>query len=246
MIASLSKPVLAIVPGWGGSRATWQSFIDKAQEKFEVLCIELPGFGHTPLPTTVWGVDEYANFVEKKLTMLAGKKIVLLGHSFGGQVSTVVAYRYPDRFQWLVLSGAAVYRPSQNIRRIIFSIIAKAGDWVFRIPGLNKFSTQAKKVLYRVADSPDYAATMGIQRDIFRKVIREDVSAFLPEIQHPTLVVWGTRDQYVPVALGKKIAQRLPHGTLHLFPNAGHGLHHDAPDTLLETIDVFVREHPLP
>ncbi|ERN41675.1 putative hydrolase or acyltransferase (alpha/beta hydrolase superfamily) [Rubidibacter lacunae KORDI 51-2] len=44
----------------------------------------------------------------------------------------------------------------------------------------------------------------------------------LNEIVCPTLVLWGKRDNWFPVAFGEKLVARLPDGQLQLLPGCGH------------------------
>ncbi len=229
-------PTLIILPGWGGSHETWQPWIKKANENFDTHCIDLPCFGGVPCPPEVWGVDEYARYVERSIRELRlTEKPILLGHSFGGQVAVRLAASHPEYFRGLILSAAAVLRPSRPIRNAVFFAIAKSGKLLFRLPIIERGSVLAKKLLYCAARSPDYAKTSEIQREIFRKIIRQDLRHLLPDIVLPTLIVWGTRDTYLPVQDGKAIAELMPNACLRLIRGAGHGLH-------LRNTDEFLRE----
>lgn len=229
-----------ILPGWGGSHETWQEFIALAQQKFTVVCIDLPGFGGVPCPDTAWGVKEYATFVASKFRHFNISKCILLGHSFGGQVATYLAAKHPELIEKLILSGAAVLRPRRPLRRLFFGVIARTGKLLFRLPFVEHFGLWARKVLYRSADSPDYSKTSGIQRDIFKKIIRQDLRELLPGIRMPSLVIWGSNDQYIPASQGRKIASLIPKAQFVMIPRATHGLHRHHPQELLQLIDAFI------
>ncbi len=230
---------LVILPGWGGSHKTWADFVSRIATKVDgVQVIDLPCVGDEPCPTDVWGVEEYAAFVRNKL---AGRSdIVLLGHSFGGQVAAYLAATTPDICTTLVLSGAAVIRPSRTIKRSIFGVLAKCGKLLFALPGLSRFEQKAKKLLYRAADSPDYSNTDAIQKDIFKKVIRQDIQHMLPQIQAETHIVWGDHDTYTPLKHGRRIARTMPRATLHIIKGGTHGLHVSKPDELLSVLTPLV------
>ncbi len=233
------KPLLIILPGWGGSKKTWQGFRDKASAFFDVEVLDLPCFGEEPCPTTVWGVDEYAKFVEKKIEKYSGGEVVILGHSFGGQIAAHLAAQNKNICGKLILSGAAVYRKKRTVKNIIFKIASVTGNYLFSMPILWKLKTKARTVLYKAADSPDYLKTEGIQREIFKKVIQEDVSDELKNISIKTLVVWGDKDTYTPLEQGKKIADHIPGAVLKVIKDGTHGLHLNAPDELLSLICEF-------
>ena len=162
---------LLILPGWGGTKESWQKFSQLAKNDFQVTCLELPCFGKEPCPKGIWGVEDYAVFVKDKIRELNLIKPVLLGHSFGGQVAAYLAAREPRLISRLILSGASAIRPKRGLKRAVFSLIAKLGKIFFSLPLIENFSAPARKFLYKLADSPDYGDSAGIQRKIFKKVI---------------------------------------------------------------------------
>lgn len=230
---------LIILPGWGGTKETWNDFIKIAEKDYKVICLNLPCFGNEPCPGTVWGVKEYAEFVKNKIKKLNLEKPILLGHSFGGQIAVYLAAYHPELIFKLILSGATVTRPKNILKRIVFNIIAKCGKVVFKLPIIKKIDVFAKKILYYSADSPDYIKTSGIKQDIFKKIIRQDLTHLLYKINIPTLVVWGTRDKYVALNNGKKIAKLIPNAKLEIIKNGKHGLHIQQPENLFEIIKEF-------
>lgn len=237
----VTKPKLVIIPGWDGTRETWLKFAEIAGQNFDVEVIELPCFGNQKCPDEVWGVEQYSNFVKDKI--LRYKKqdtnVSLLGHSFGGQVAVYLISNNDNLVDKLILSGAAVFRPKKTLKKALFGILAKSGKIVFRLPILKKFDKLVKKVLYRAAQSPDYTNTSGIKREIFKKVTSQDVSDLLPKITVPTLVVWGDKDVYVPLAHGEKIAGLIPNAKFEVIKDGTHGLHIKNSEKLFEIIKNF-------
>lgn len=234
------KKILIILPGWGGTKETWKEFVEIAQKEYEVHCLNLPCFGDEPCPKEIWGVEEYAEFVKKQINKLSDKPIILLGHSFGGQVATYFTAHNPEMVEKLILIGAAVFRPKKALHRILFGAVAKVGKQLFKLPFVEKFDLEAKKLLYRAAHSPDYLETSGIKRDIFKKCIQQDLGYILGKISIPTLVVWGAKDSYILLKDGKKIADSIPHAQFEIFPEGKHGLHLQMPHELFSVIYRFI------
>lgn len=235
---------LLILPGWTGSKESWNDFLTyskKQSPNFDIQLFELPCFGQEPCPSAVWGVEEYANFVYKKIqaTKLDPKHLIILGHSFGGQVAVELLSQHSNICQKLILSGPAIHRPKRLIKRAIFGMISRGGKLLFRLPGLKKGENLAKKFLYRGADSPDYQNTNGIQRKIFQKVIRQDRLKALKTISQPTLLLWGNNDTYVPYSHIKKIAQNLQDCKIQIMPGT-HGLHNKTKEPFYSHIFSFI------
>lgn len=233
------KPQLLILPGWEGSKTSWKNFINLAQNDFEVYCLDLPCFGQELCPHEVWGVAEYAEFVRQKIKELHLNKPILLGHSFGGQIAAYLAATSPQLISRLILSGASAIRPEQNFKIFIFGWLAKTGKIFFSLPLINNLSALAKKFLYRLADSPDYSSASGVQREIFKKIIRQDLTEELKKIKTPTLVIWGALDSYAPLTSGKKIAKLISNSHLEIIAGGKHGLHLQMPEKLYDIIKNF-------
>jgi pimeloyl-ACP methyl ester carboxylesterase len=250
------QKTLIIIPGWGGSKETWADFVVLAKEKFgRVEVIELPCFGEVPCPTEVWGVEEYSAYAKDEIskiqnhtpghTLLANanspkvqdSEFALLGHSFGGVVAANIVANNPDIVNKLVLSGAPLYRPKYYPKRILVGAVSKVLKVVL-LPFPSIIRNKVRKVCYRIIGSPDYAKTAGIKQDIFKKVIREDTSANIAKLTLPTLVVWGSKDAYVPLKFGKKIADSLPNGELVVIEGGPHGLHLRRKEELLNIISL--------
>lgn len=228
---------LVILPGWGGTKETWQAFTDLAKQNFDVQVINLPCFGDEPCPNEVWGVEEYAEFVKSKVNN--ANKVTILGHSFGGQVAAYFASQNPEMIDRLILFAPALFRRKSPLRRVLFGIVAKFGKLIFKLPFIEKLDVWAKKLLYKVADSPDYSATAGIKREIFKKIIRQDLTECLSKISTPTLLVQGNFDKYVPVKESEKAVKLIPNAKLEIVQLGRHGMHFQLPEILFKIIKNF-------
>ncbi len=243
------KPTLVILPGWGGTRETWQSFVDLAKQDFDVEVINLPCFGDEPCPDTAWGIEEYVEFVKNKLSNChpcegrdpeKNDKVILLGHSFGGQIATVFASKYPEMIDKLILTAPAVFRPKKTFRRFIFNIGAKLGKLIFKMPWIEKGSLWAEEIYHKVIGAQDYHDTSGIKREIFKNIIRQDQAEAAGKISAPTLIIWGTLDGYLPVSDAYKLNKLIPNSKLEIIKNGRHGLHLQQPKQLLSLIQNFL------
>jgi len=230
---------LLILPGWDGTRNTWKHFINLAQNDFEVHCLDLPCFGDEPCPTEVWGIEEYAKFVNKKIKDLNLIKPVIFGHSFGGAIATLLAADHPEIFSRLILSGPAIFRQPKSFKKTVFLVLAKLGKFIFALPLLNKFSALSKKILYRLANS-DYNETSGVKREIFKKITGQDLSQTAKRLALPTLIIWGEKDGFVPVKQAKKLAGMIKGSKLEVIAGAKHGLHLKMPEKLYSLVKNFI------
>lgn len=239
-----SQFTLVVLPGWGGDKTSWADFVSQMQKKgIHTEVLELPCFGGVSCPKTVWGVNDYAQYVVSRLDEIPGD-LVLLGHSFGGQVAVKVMAEGHDRVIKLILSGPAIIRPRRIARRVFFFVVAKIGKGIFALPLLKKFAGTAKKVLYRGADSPDYAQTDDIKREIFKRVIRQDLTHDLSKIMVHTLVIAGEKDTYVPMRYSTRVAKGIDGAKLAVIKNGKHGLHKQKVEEFVASIINFLTPQP--
>jgi pimeloyl-ACP methyl ester carboxylesterase len=121
----------------------------------------------------------------------------------------------------------------------LFGAAAKVGKLIFKLPFIEKFDVWAKKILYKAADSPDYNGTSGIKREIFKKIVRQDLTQILPKISVPTLLIQGTLDKYVPLKDTKRASKLIPNAKLEILSLGRHGLHFQSPEILFNVIKQF-------
>ncbi len=240
--------VLVIIPGWGGDASSWKTFVDIAKKSslYTAVCvIELPCFGARPCPNTVWNVPDYATFIQAEIATIQAAhpkdRIVVLGHSFGGQVlAYLLGSEISSGVDAAILSGAAVVRPNKHIRRAVGKVASVVVKLMLTVVS-KKTANKLRYRLYRIIGSPDYTNATGMKQKIFLRVIRFDVQYVLNAITVPTLIVWGSADRYTPLRYGKKIHKQIAHATLHIFPGATHGLHLQVPQTLHDRIQLFIQ-----
>src|SRR3972149_8626927 len=133
-IAGKGDDVL-ILHGWGGSSDSWIAIQGSLVKKgYRVIVPDLPGFGKSKTPSAVWGVGDYAKWVNEFLIRLYGKKenkFFLIGHSFGGRLSVRYAVNSPERLKKLILVASAGIKPRPEIKTIMISWTARFGNALF-------------------------------------------------------------------------------------------------------------------
>lgn len=213
---------IVILHGWGQNGQTWAGLAEKLGSS--ATSIDLPGFGNEPMVADNWGIPEYATWVEKKIK--AKKDLVILGHSFGGRIAAEIAARKPVNLKGLVLSGApCLYRPS--------------------------LSTSAKIKIYKILKQfvPPSTRRMVYSRDlkeagkleqIFRKTVVHDQTKQLKKIKVPTLIVWGNKDNEVPLAIGQEMHRLISKSELKIIEGAGHNSYFDKPELFFGYVKDFV------
>ncbi|MEK7542240.1 MAG: alpha/beta hydrolase [Patescibacteria group bacterium] len=239
-IAGEGNPLL-ILHGWGSSSDSWVKVAEQiAEAGYKVIVPDLPGFGKTGAPKEVWGVGEYTQFVKQFAGKLGIEKFVLAGHSFGGQIAVQFAATYPEKLEKLVLIAAAGVRRTPGVFKKLVMTIAKLVSFLLYLVPFEDLRNNIKNAMYMVIRRRDYIKTQGIMREVFKKVITQDLTAKFSKIQIPTLIIWGDKDEMTPVQDAYLMQELIPNSKLEVINAAKHALNFQAPEKLVETITKFI------
>lgn len=225
-----SGPTLVFVHGWGSDYRVWSEVVRASRSAS--LCVDLPGFGSSPVPPQPLSVDDYADVLVRVIDTAGLKNVILVGHSFGGQIATALAARQPQWLHGLVLVGSASLR--DTVPSFMSQVGQKIGP-VFRLPVIRNL----RPVVYKIigADMPPEDPVM---RRTMRRILREDQRDKLSDIQAPTQVIWGSRDSSTPLAEGEEIARRIPKSVLTVL-DGGHYIFIDQPTAFIDTLSSFLK-----
>src|SRR6185312_360912 len=146
---------IVFVHGLSGSWPNWLEQLPAFASNHRVIAMDLPGFGHSPMPKEPITISAYARIVDELCQTLAVSAATLVGNSMGGFVSTELAIAFPQRVERLVLvspAGISTYRNRDMerlepyLRRVAPVVTAYAGwaamrsDWVANRPGLRNLA----------------------------------------------------------------------------------------------------------
>ncbi len=210
--------------------------IDCLAPSFRVIALDLPGFGESPTPDSAWGTPQYAQYVRDLLGRLEVKRAHFVGHSFGAKTSLYLAATHGDCVDKLVAVGSSGLRRAPTLKARGRRALSKGARAVGR---LGVVGASLRDAVYARIASDDYKHA-GELRPILVKVVNEDLSDLLPTIGAPTLLVWGTEDEAVPVVHARMMERLIPDAGLVLFEGAGHFAYLDQPDRFCRVVRHFL------
>src|SRR5271165_7675187 len=100
-------PPLVFVHGLSGSWQNWLEQLPVFASRNRVITLDLPGFGHSPMPAEQITISGYARVLEHLLDQLDVDAAAVVGNSMGGFVAAELAIAVPQRVERLVLVSAA-------------------------------------------------------------------------------------------------------------------------------------------
>lgn len=183
---------VVLLHGWGQNIKMMDPLGKNITNK-RITILDLPGFGSSMEPDFAYNISDYASLLHDLLTELGICNPTLIGHSFGGRVAIYYASIYP--VEKLVLFG------SPFIKRENGGIKVKVLKSLKKIQFLNNLAEKMKKHM----GSEDYKNASGVMREILVNTVNTDLSSCATKITCPTLLIWGDKDEAVPVSEAKKL-----------------------------------------
>ncbi len=226
------RPLL-ILHGWGSRSDNWQKVGELlANNGVKVIIPDLPGFGQSDKPQTSWNLDEYCDFVEEFVKNLGLERFSLSGHSFGGALAVKCGLKFPEKIDKLFLVGAACFR-RKAFRKKLFYIIAK----IFKVFSFLPFYSSIRKAFYKfIVRKSDYSYADGIMKDVYLKIIKQDLLDVLSRIQISTIIIWGEKDKIKKIKEARLIKEKIQNSKLEIISDVGHSPHLETPGKLAEII----------
>jgi pimeloyl-ACP methyl ester carboxylesterase len=232
------EPII-FVHGIAGCWRNWLENLPHFGRAYRAIALDLPGFGDSPMPSWEILMANYGRLIHDFCERLGIDQVAaLVGNSMGGFIGTEAVIDEPGRFDRLVLVSAAGVsfaewqgRPFEAGARIFKAAIPfLSGDrriyWTTprgRKAAFGRFFRNPNKL------RPELLAEQvrpGLQAPGFSDALRAiwgyDTRERLPEIEIPTMVVWGLSDQIVPVEGALGYHRLIPHSRLEIFERTGH------------------------
>jgi pimeloyl-ACP methyl ester carboxylesterase len=255
-------PAIVFVHGLSGSWPNWLEQLPAFARDHRVIAMDLPGFGHSPMPAETITISLYARILDSLLETLQVSAATIVGNSMGGFVSTELAIAFPQRVERLVLVSAAgistyrnrrVERIEPYLRRVAPMVAAYAGwtaarsDWMSRRAGLRNLSLGFVTRHPSRLPAPLAAEQIrGAGKPGFMQALRANINypirERLPEIACPTLIVWGEEDQVIPVSDASVFEELIPSSRKVIFEDTGHMAMLERPVAFNELLAGFMAE----
>jgi len=236
---------LVLIHGIGHTWRGWKPMLPLLEPRFDVLAVDLPGFGNSPPlpPGTDPTPEALADAVQGAMDEAGFDRAHLAGNSLGGWIAFELARRgraltvtaispaglqHKREKRWgrnmlLAMHWAArnVPRPDALLRTPLGPILF-AGPVVARPWRLDP--DDLSEVLRLFADSPGFLATLPHTSDRQPKGLNE--------IDVPVRILWGTRDLLLLPRQAKRFERLIPNAELRYLEGLGHTPMSDDPELL--------------
>jgi pimeloyl-ACP methyl ester carboxylesterase len=259
---------VVLLHGFGASSYCWRLVIPELARRFQVIAIDLNGFGWTerprdPLSYTREGQER---LVLGMLHALGIARAQFVGHSYGGGLTLFLASRHPEVVGSMVLvdssaptyaedrrSRLAALRPLDGLalqialrpKHVRRSLTQSVADPAVVTPEL----VDAYLARLRVEGEADafYGLTAPLRTvSGMARTARpsgEEIYLALGKLAIPSLVVWGADDLVIRAEAGRRAALRLPGSEFQTIAACGHLPMEERPEELLRLVLPFLERH---
>lgn len=234
------EPVV-FVHGLGGNWTNWLEQLPVIGTGWRAIALDLPGFGHSPMPAAQISISGYAAAVTGAMDALGIPSATLVGNSMGGEISAELALASPERVSRMMLvSPAGVstgsLQPRLPLIRRAHPTLQSVNGWICRnAEKLARRPRLRNAALSTVAAQPQrISATFtaeqlkGMGKPGFLPALEavvshsQTLSERLPQVGTPTLIVWGDKDPLIPVRDADVFARQIPGAHKIVWQDTGH------------------------
>lgn len=247
-------PPLVLIHGLAGSAANFQAIIPLLAQRFRVVAPDLLGFGLSDRPPDGdYSQRAQARLLRDFMERLGILKASLLGHSLGGVVALRFASLFPERVDRLILVCSAppvplsspllAWPPLRPLLEAVMGLALHARR--FREGILRQGFWDPSFLTAELAErylSP--SRLRGSARALAKTIadIGGEEPIALSQVRHPTLLLWGVDDRWLPPSVGERMAASLANAHLRVIARSRHLLLEERPQAAAEAISSFLLE----
>jgi pimeloyl-ACP methyl ester carboxylesterase len=223
-----SRPVGVVVMleamSWGLSRLR-----EVLAQKYQVVTLELPGFGASPVNTRSQSVQELAHTTAQACAQVVSHSYTLIGTSFAANVALWQTLQAPDPVEALVLIAPTALLPTASL------LGATSVD-------------MARRMLAHPKNAPGFAsgdpAIVAKEQALVQRLTGgghdTEAERRLGGIACATLVLFGSEDTMVAPEAARLYRARIPNSNIGFVYDAGHLIEVERPEALINVVSDYV------
>jgi pimeloyl-ACP methyl ester carboxylesterase len=231
-------PDVVLAHGLGGLFHSWAELMPRLSRTHRVWEIAFPDFDSATTHARGGNsVADYASDLHRFVDHVKLERVAVIGNSLGGQVVTTFAAKESERVPAMVLlssSGVGEQRegyslfPGNAVRRLVKAIEPDVVRMLLRTIFVSDsfFEDQLPAIGARLNDRKWKLGLLTTARRVRDACILD----LLPKLGCPTLMVYGERDQIVPVRYARAAAPLLRDVELEVLADVGHAPQIERPD----------------
>lgn len=236
-------PVIVLLHGYLESMDIWDDFSNLLIPAMRVIAIDLPGHGISEVKGEIHTMEFLADTVKAVLDELGIRKYFLTGHSMGGYAALEFLRKYPDKLSGFILFHSTpdpdTEEKKANRQREINIIDSGKKELLMSTAGNGFAADNRKKFADDIEDLKELIVLTddeGIKALLRGMMERRDSNDVLKESDVPELLIFGRKDEYIPLETAEKIIAGHPQAKVMWLENSGHMGFIEEPQTAADAI----------
>ncbi|SKA04665.1 Pimeloyl-ACP methyl ester carboxylesterase [Enhydrobacter aerosaccus] len=247
---------LLLIHGSLGSLQVWEGWVDQLKDRYRLISVDLPGHGLTgPWPRGEYSIEAYTDFIEVLADALHLDRFAIAGQSMGGAVAWSFASTRPERVSQLILVDSAGYPGEGELpfttRLARLGLIGDIGIYfkpqrMMRRALLETYADPAMVTPERLRRYSDLQRYPGNRQATLQRLRTQEPLDPTPirRLDVPTLVIWGAKDQQVPVNTAFRLQGDIKGAKLAVFSTLGHAPMEEDPVATAAAVAAFLPTEP--
>ncbi len=240
-----SPETILLIHGVADTSKAWFAWVPRLARRFRLVRPDLRGFGQSSVPSAdyAWSLSGFGQDLKGLLDHLGLPAVHVVGQRVGGSVAMQFAHDYPDCVKSLTVIGGPASLANSALN---------PGAWLEQVKqeGVESWArTTMDRRLGEVSPAMRewWIQEMGkapaqVMAGIFAYVGGMDITALLPRIQAPTLVITSDRGALAAVETVREWQTRIPNSQLLVLPSTAYHLAAALPDACADAVLSFIGE----
>ena len=241
-----SGPPLLLIHGLMVTGEMFEPVIERFAARHRVIIPDLRGHGQSRGLPPPYTAAQLASDLAHLLDHLGIDSTAVLGYSQGGAIAQQLVLDYPDKCNRLVLACTYAF----NMATPREWLEGHLAPLMIRLLGLRRLANLAVSQSMLNVDQAraKWLADLMTSQDrtlmltAWKETMAFDSRKRLQEIQCPTLVIAGSKDQGVPIHHAKMLHEGIPGSQLVIIDGADHALIWTHTDEFVRVTQEFLRD----
>lgn len=229
-------PVLMLLHGLFGALSNWEGVVNRFSVNFRVIIPMLPIY---EMPVREAGLEGLRKFVEEFVALKKLEDMTIMGNSLGGHVALVYTLKNPQKVKKLILTGSSgLFEDSMGgsyPKRGNYQYIKERVAYTFYNP-----EVATKELVDEVFETTNSIPKCMRIVAIAKSAQRNNLAEEIPNINVPTLLVWGLNDTITPPMVAHEFNRLIPRSSLKFIDKCCHAPMMEHPEKFNELVEDFL------
>jgi pimeloyl-ACP methyl ester carboxylesterase len=255
-------PPVVLIHGMVNSSRHWEAVAMRLAEENTVIAPDLLGHGDSAAVRGDYSLGAHAASIRDLLAAIDIGRASVVGHSLGGGIAMQFFYQFPQRTERLILVSSGGL--GREVSPLLRAAALPGASALLRLAA-------HPRVLDGLWNAGDRLQERGVRKGVYAQAVARAMrpleepaarAAFLQTLRSvidfhgqrvsardrlyllggfPTLIVWGERDNTIPLAHGRDAHRAIAGSRFETLPRAAHFPHLEDPDGLAEVVLDFLR-----